>query len=637
MSDGEIRDISVPHSCGAPSGGLANLLSPAPARGCLPILGRQPMKDFPTDTALAILMVGFLVGGIGLVSPSVKGRFLAKFPALTEFGFDRVPLSPLHRRIEPVVLPAPPVRIQRSTILFDDANGALDHFYWALWSTEKREQGAVTRITHYGDSPTTGDLITGDVRSILQSQFGNAGEGYVLIEKPWAWYQHRGVDLFGRGWLTVTAGHPGVQDGMFGLGGGSFTGSASASSRILFRRARYSQFEVWFLRQPGGGRFTVSANSQLLGEVDTSGDSKSPGFAAFRAELPAGDLSIQVEQGDVRLFGITAENPGPGVVYDSLGLNGASIVVLARTFNQSHWAEELRHRHPDLLIVNYGTNEAGFTTFVEKGYEVELREAIRRIRMALPNSSVLIMSPMDRGQKAESGEIETMPTIPRIVNIQRRVANETGCAFFDTFNSMGGEGTMARWYSAEPRLVAADLIHPHGDGGKIIANLLTKELLAGLVRFKSQHGLQDSQAVVREPPASNEPAPPTVNFPIPNTQATPPPTPESHPGPVAPASGPKGRTNIEDRDLSETRKLSRLRGKGPTIVLAEERLVSEQLLEHPESFRQLVQSGLLFTVLNGTLAEIAETQGGWTKVVITEGHMRGRSGWLSSKQVQSRK
>src|ERR1035441_2393624 len=119
--------------------------------------------------------------------------------------------------------------------------------------------------------------------------------------------------------------------------------------------------------------------------------------------------------------------------------------------------------------------------------------------------------------------------------------------------------------------------------------------------------------------------------------ATPPPTPESHPGPVAPASGPKGRTNIEDRDLSETRKLSRLRGKGPTIVLAEERLVSEQLLEHPESFRQLVQSGLLFTVLNGTLAEIAETQGGWTKVVITEGHMRGRSGWLSSKQVQSRK
>ena len=464
------------------------------------------MRDFPTHTALTILMVGLLIGGTGLVSPSFQGRLLPKLPALAELGLDRAPLSPLRRRSEPVVLPAPPVRMQRSTLLFDDSNGTLDHFYSALWRTEKREPGAVTRITHYGDSPTTGDLITGDVRSILQSRFGNAGDGYVLIEKPWAWYQHRGVDLLGLGWLTVTAGNPGVQDGMFGLGGGSFTGSVSASSRILFRRSRYSQFEVWFLRQPGGGRFTVSANGQILGEVDTNGDSKSPGFAAFRAELPSGDLSIQVEQGSVRLFGITAENPSPGVVYDSLGLNGASIVVLARTFNQAHWAEELRHRHPDLLIVNYGTNEAGFAAFVDKGYEVELREAIRRIHVALPNASVLIMSPMDRGQKGESGEIETMPTIPRIVKIQRRVAEETGCAFFDTFNAMGGEGTMARWYSSEPRLVAADLIHPHGEGGKIIANLLTKELLAGLARFKSQRNLPDSKTVTLEPPHSNDPA-----------------------------------------------------------------------------------------------------------------------------------
>jgi lysophospholipase L1-like esterase len=595
------------------------------------------MRDFPTHTALTILMVGLLMGGTGMVSPSIKGRFLAKFPALADLGLDRVPLSPLQRRNGPVMLPAPPVRMQRSTLLFDDSKGTLDHFYAALLRTERREKGAVTRITHYGDSPTTGDLITGDVRSILQSRFGNAGEGYVLIEKPWAWYQHRGVDLFGLGWLTVTAGNPGVQDGMFGLGGGSFTGDASASSRIHFRRARYSQFEVWFLRQPGGGRFTVSANEQILGEVDTNGDSKSPGFAAFRAELPATDLSVHVEQGSVRLFGVTAENANPGVVYDSLGLNGASITILARTFNQAHWTEELRYRHPDLLVVNYGTNEASYTAFVDKGYEVELREAIRRIHVALPNSSVLIMSPMDRGQKGESGEIETMPTIPRIVQIQRRVAGETGCAFFDTFNAMGGEGTMARWYSAEPRLVAADLIHPHGEGGRIIANLLTKELLAGLVRFKSQRSLPDSQAVKLESPKSDEPAPSSGNLPIRKTQGTPPQTPNSQTGPVPPTTVIEGRTQGEERDLSGTQKLARLRGKGPTIVLAEERLVSEQLLEHPESFRELVQSGSLFTVLNGTLAEVAETQAGWTKVVITEGPMRGRSGWLSSRQVQSRK
>ena len=112
-----------------------------------------------------------------------------------------------------------------------------------------------------------------------------------------------------------------------------------------------------------------------------------------------------------------------------------------------------------MVIVNYGTNEADFASFIDHGYEKELREALRRIRAALPETSILVMSPMDRGQHS-GGDIETMPTIPRLVEIQRRVARETGCGFFDTFQAMGGDGTMARWYTGQPRLVSADLIHP---------------------------------------------------------------------------------------------------------------------------------------------------------------------------------
>ena len=228
------------------------------------------MKGFPVYAAFMIVALVSLLVGIRLVSPRTRGLNPAPSSTIVESVPDRVLLGPLKRGTEPVVVPRPP-----STVLLSDPQGTLDHFYLALWRTEKREQGAVTRITHYGDSAITGDLISGDVRFTLQARFGNAGDGFMLIEKPWAWYQHRGVDLFGLGWVTVTAGQLGVQDGMFGLGGGSFTGTSSASSRVLFHRARYSQFEVWFLRQPGGGTFTLSANGQILGSVDTSGDSKS--------------------------------------------------------------------------------------------------------------------------------------------------------------------------------------------------------------------------------------------------------------------------------------------------------------------------------------------------------------------------
>jgi hypothetical protein len=95
---------------------------------------------------------------------------------------------------------------------------------------------------------------------------------------------------------------------------------------------------------------------------------------------------------------------------------------------------------------------------------------------------------MDRGHRTGPGQIETMPTIPRIVEIQRRVAQETGCGFFDTFRAMGGSGTMARWYTERPRLVSADFIHPYPAGGKIIADAFVKELEAGLARYQERSG-----------------------------------------------------------------------------------------------------------------------------------------------------
>ncbi|HTS27487.1 MAG TPA: GDSL-type esterase/lipase family protein [Bryobacteraceae bacterium] len=442
------------------------------------------MRSFPIHTGLSIAALALFLGLARLVNPAIKGPDTAQFQAIVDFTPERVPFGPWIRRTEPAAPePAARVRLPGASPLLDDSGGVLDRFYQALWRTEKHEKGAVTEIVHYGDSPTTADLITGDIRSQLQARFGNAGHGFILIAKPWAWYQHTGADLSASGWQMSPATHFESHDGMFGLGGVSFTGSSPAHTRIEFSSG-HSEFEVWFLRQPAGGVFSVTADGRALGRIDTAADSKSPGFASFSAEPPASTVEILVEEGYVRLFGLSATKHVAGVVYNSLGLNGASITVLSRIFNQSHWAEELSHRNPDLVIINYGTNEADFAAFVDHQYEKELRAAINRIRGAVPDTSILVMSPMDRGQRVGGGEIETMPTIPRIVAIQRRVARETSCGFFDTFTAMGGEGTMAHWYNHQPRLVSADFIHPYPAGGKRIATVFTKEISAGLNRFK---------------------------------------------------------------------------------------------------------------------------------------------------------
>jgi hypothetical protein len=80
-----------------------------------------------------------------------------------------------------------------------------------------------------------------------------------------------------------------------------------------------------------------------------------------------------------------------------------------------------------------------------------------------------------------------------IVDMQRRVALETECAFFDTYLAMGGEGTMAKWRIASPPLVRTDLTHPTAEGAATVGRLISNSILAGYEQYKSRKGTLISQ------------------------------------------------------------------------------------------------------------------------------------------------
>ncbi|MBI2688170.1 MAG: hypothetical protein HYX27_17845 [Acidobacteria bacterium] len=365
-----------------------------------------------------------------------------------------------------------------------DTAGDLQRFYAALHSTERRDDGAVTRILHYGDSPTTADLITADVRVLFQKEFGDAGHGFVLIAKPWAWYGHRGVTVKGSGWKIEPANTAELRDGQYGLGVVSFRGGPGANSKITLSDAGHTKFEVAWLSQPGGGMFQVAADGRMIGTVDTASPEVIASFQTFAVPEGFKEVTIGGVSGRVRLYGVRFMKDAPGVEYNSMGVNGAAITILARNVGEEHWGEQLRHVKPQLVVINYGTNESVYAKYVDTAFEHELVRAVKRVKKAVPEASILIMSPMDRGQRMLGGEIETVPPLNRLVALEQRVAAEYGCAFFNTFEAMGGPGTMGRWYTAEPRMVGADLIHPMPSGAKIVGNLLYKSLQDGYRRYK---------------------------------------------------------------------------------------------------------------------------------------------------------
>jgi lysophospholipase L1-like esterase len=360
-----------------------------------------------------------------------------------------------------------------------DPQHALDHFYSALL------RGGVTRVLHYGDSPTTADLITADARVMLQKEFGDAGTGFILIARPWAWYNHRGVEMdASSNWKIDVAGATDLKDGLHGLGGASFRGDTGATAHWTIKDGQHRSVEVAYLAQPQGGTFSFEADGVEVGKGDTSAPERAPGFVTF--PLPAGSkkFTLRVTSGTVRLFGCDFRKAGPGIVYSSLGVNGASVTLVSRSMNGPLWEAELTHYKPDMVVLAYGTNESGYPQFVTSTWAAEMRAAVRRVQAALPGVSILLMSPMDRGEKDEGGNIVTIAALPQLVKIESQVASEMGLAFFNTFEAMGGEGTMARWYTSEPRMVGADFIHPLPGGAKIVGELLYSALRDGYNDYK---------------------------------------------------------------------------------------------------------------------------------------------------------
>ncbi len=403
--------------------------------------------------------------------------------------------------------PRPPRRREASVddaplVAIEDPTGQLGHLFLKLEKTELDEAGAVTRISHFGDSPLTGDLISGDARSRLQAAFGDGGHGFVLAGRPWAWYGHRGVSIEASGWRVLSPLLAPGNAGYHGLAGVTLSARGEARTEIRLEKKSFTRLEVMFTRQPGGGTLLVSVDGGVSEAVPTAGLARET--ASFALAVVAGGREVVLRSkgdGEVAIHGVVLENEGPGVVYDALGANGASVHFLS-LLNAASWEQALALRRSDLVILGYGTNESVYWENPGALYRRDHAEVIGRIHRALPDAAILLMAPMDRGMRGESGDIVTMPSIPKIVDAQRQAARESGVAFFDTFAAMGGEGTMARWYETEPRLVTADFTHTTHRGSARVALLLVGALEDAYGAWKEARGRKPEETTVA-------PAPPT--------------------------------------------------------------------------------------------------------------------------------
>jgi lysophospholipase L1-like esterase len=366
--------------------------------------------------------------------------------------------------------------------LVDPSGRALTGFFRALTATAHKTPHAITRIAHFGDSIVVSDLVSGTLRRKLQGEFGDAGHGFMLIANAWPAYFHNDVTRYATaGWSVSRIVGPYAADGLYGLGGVSFKADKNTLARFGTAKSgdfgkSAARFVLDYLEDPNGGTLQVSVDGVPRATIDTRGPRKKTAY--FELRVPDGEHEFELftKSGVTRAFGVVLERDTPGVVLDALGVQGARIRFLDKQ-DDTHWAEQLAWRKPDLLIYEFGANESGDGfLYSMTDYHRTMKDVLAQGRRALPGSSCLVIGAMDRAAKV-GDEIVSMRVIPAIVEEQRQAAAEVGCAFFDTYAAMGGAHSMPTW--VRRGLGQADMTHPTAVGSEVIGNWVFRALMQG--------------------------------------------------------------------------------------------------------------------------------------------------------------
>ncbi len=110
-------------------------------------------------------------------------------------------------------------------------------------------------------------------------------------------------------------------------------------------------------------------------------------------------------------------------------------------------------------------------------------KTIKYLQEAFPNSGFLLVGVGDRGYKSESGEIKTMPGVKNLVAYQQQIAAEAHIAFWNLFEAMGGEGSMAELVHSKPSKANYDYTHINFKGGQYLSHFLYDALVEGKYNY----------------------------------------------------------------------------------------------------------------------------------------------------------
>jgi flavodoxin len=377
------------------------------------------------------------------------------------------------KKKDSVVVVAPPAKPGKAFIE-EFGSDNLRYFFEALRNSKTKP----VRVAFFGDSFIEGDILCGPFRDTLQGIFGGSGVGYMPITSEVTKFrtsiQHDFIQ-----WNTFSMVGKKNEIAPLGLPGYCFL--PAKGNEVVYKPAakNFISAKIFYESDKLSG-LTFSIN-ELPGEhaelelSERLNQYRIPGSGFNSVKISFHDTD------SLRVYGMALED-SIGVSVDNFAMrSNPGMGLLLVDAERMKQFDSLRNYK--LVVLQYGLNvisendSSGYLWYLDR-----MVGLIKRMKENFGNCGFLLLSVGDRCSN-QNGRMATMPDVKVMRDIQRRIAQKSGIAYWDMFVAMGGENSIKKYTESQPPLAAKDYTHLTFRGGRKIAKKLADALLNEKVKY----------------------------------------------------------------------------------------------------------------------------------------------------------
>jgi len=416
-------------------------------------------------------------------------------PGIEHFqGSDLIPETEEEdQRFGPQVTPAnaDKLKLEVHRIQFAGASAALLYPFFRNLDQMTSGQKRPTRILHFGDSQIENDRMTALIRYRMQRLFGGTGTGLVQAiplysgslsyrqEEEGEWLRYT---YFGNRDSTIAHKSYGIM-GAFAsvpIPDGEEWPSLYYRFNTSRRGGQVRRIRVFMHSYVDDASLAFTVNREYSDTLQGIPGGFSVADFTHYEEISEAGIHFKLPEGG-RIYGISFESAG-GLQVDNIAMRGGSGLIFT-AMNRSTQQAMLDELAPGLILLQYGGNVVPYMS--SSYYRRAFKRQLRFFREMCPGTPVIVIGPSDMAIR-ENAHFVTYPGLEGIRNALRDAALESGCGFWDLYEAMGGQNSMASFVHADPPLASTDYVHFTNLGVNLVAEMFYNALMLEYKEYATQ-------------------------------------------------------------------------------------------------------------------------------------------------------